>query len=124
MTSKTSSHESDSVRQAEAVEKVKQNKNITLIVYALQAGAFLFGISAIVGVVINYVKRDEVQDTWLASHFKWQIRTFWWSLLGFVIGFLTWFIFIGILIYIVTYVWVIYRVVKGFLRFNSQQVMY
>jgi len=77
-----------------------------------------------VGVVINYVKKDEVSGTWLASHFKWQIRTFWWSLLGFVLGFFLSFIFIGIFVYILTYIWVIYRVVKGFLRFNNQQAMY
>jgi len=94
---------------------VEQNKTLTLVVYALQA---------IVGVVINYVKKPEVQGTWLASHFKWQIRTFWWSFLGFVIGFFLSFIFIGIFVYILTYIWVIYRVVKGFLRFNSQQAMY
>ena len=69
-------------------QAVEQNKTLTLVVYALQAAAFLFGITAIVGVVINYVKKPEVQGTWLASHFKWQIRTFWWSFLGFVIGFI------------------------------------
>ena len=105
-------------------EAVAQNKTLTLVVYGLQAAAFLFGITAIVGVVINYVKKSEVQGTWLESHFKWQIRTFWWSLLGFVIGIFTWFILIGILISILTYAWVVYRVVKGFLRFNSQQAMY
>lgn len=105
-------------------ESVEQNKTITLVVYALQAAAFLFGITAIVGVVINYVKKDGVKGTWLESHFKWQIRTFWWSFLGFVIGFILSFIFIGIFVYILTYIWVIYRVVKGFLRFNSQQAMY
>lgn len=105
-------------------EELEQNKTLTLVVYGLQAAAFFFGITVIVGAVINYVKKEEVKGTWLESHFKWQIRTFWWSLLGFVLGFFTWFIFIGILISLITYIWVIYRVVKGFLRFNSQQAMY
>ena len=105
-------------------ELLEQNKTLTLVVYGLQAASFLLGITAIIGVVINYVKKDEVKGTWLESHFKWQIKTFWLSLIGFVIGFFTWFILIGILIFVATYIWVIYRVVKGFLRFNSKQAMY
>lgn len=102
----------------------KQNKTLTTIIYGLQAAAFLFGITAIVGVVINYVKRDEVVGTWLESHFKWQIRTFWWSFLGFLIGLVTSFIVIGVIIYFITYVWMIYRVVKGSLNLNNKKAMY
>lgn len=101
-----------------------ENKTITLVVYALQTAAFLYGITAIIGVVINYVKREEVAGTLYESHFRWQIRTFWWSLIGFVIGAMTWYIFIGIIIFVITYVWVIYRVVKGFLNLNSKKQMY
>jgi len=103
---------------------LSEYKTLTMIVYALQAAAFLFGITAIIGVIINYVKKDEVAGTWLQSHFKWQIRTFWWSLLGFIIGFITSFILIGFLVYIVTYVWVLYRVIKGFIKFNDKKEMY
>ena len=103
---------------------IEQNKTLTIVIYGLQATSFLFGITAIVGVVINYVKREEVIGTWLESHFKWQIRTFWWGFLGFLIGLITSYIFIGVIIYFITYVWVIYRVVKGFLNFNSQKDMY
>ncbi|NBX41043.1 MAG: hypothetical protein EBR15_06455, partial [Gammaproteobacteria bacterium] len=41
------------------------------------AGSFIFGVPSIAAVILNYVKRSEVRDTWLASHFSWQIRTFW-----------------------------------------------
>ena len=44
-------------------------------------GAFLFGWPSIIAVIINYVKRGDVQGTWLESHFRWQIRTFWFGLL-------------------------------------------
>ena len=57
--------------------------------YALQALAFFVGISAIVAIVLAYVKRDDARGTWLESHFRWQIRTFWFALLGGVIGGIT-----------------------------------
>ncbi len=51
-----------------------------MLVYGLQAASFFFGITAIAAVIINYVKKDDVLNTWLASHFRWQIRTFWFGL--------------------------------------------
>ena len=44
-------------------------------------GAFLTGWPSIIAVILNYVKRGEVRGTWLESHFRWQIRTFWYGLL-------------------------------------------
>ena len=61
-------------------------RNIATAVYALQAAGFLFGITWIVAVIIDYVKRDDARGSWLESHFSWQIRTFWWGLLWGVIG--------------------------------------
>ncbi len=40
-------------------------------------GAFVFGWPSIIAVIINYVKRGDARGTWLESHFRWQIRTFW-----------------------------------------------
>ena len=48
-------------------------------------GAFLTGWPSIIAVILNYVKRREVRDTWLESHFRWQIRTFWFGLLWIVL---------------------------------------
>jgi uncharacterized membrane protein len=42
-------------------------------------GAFVFGLPSIIAVVINYVKREEAKRTFLESHFRWQIRTFWFA---------------------------------------------
>jgi len=44
-------------------------------------GAFLTGWPSIVAVILNYVKRADTRGTWLESHFRWQIRTFWFGLL-------------------------------------------
>jgi len=105
-------------------EKLKSAKTITTVVYALQAVAFLVGITALVAIIINYVKRGDVQGTWLASHFKWQIRTFWYSMLWAVIGFVLLFVFIGYLVLMANVVWVIYRIVKGWLRLVDNKPMY
>ena len=87
-------------------------------------------IAGIVGVIIAYVKRGEAQGTWVASHFDWLIATFWWSLLwdvvALVIGILTFWILglgilLGILILAATSIWVIYRVVRGYLAFKDSQ---
>ena len=45
-------------------------------------GAFLTGWPSIIAVILNYVKRSEAQGSWLESHFRWQIRTFWFGLRG------------------------------------------
>lgn len=98
-----------------------ENKTIAFIVYALQVLALINGITAIVGVVMNYVKLDEVKGTWLESHFRWQIRTFWFGLLWAVIGAITVVFFIGILILIANLIWIIYRIVKGWLCLNDMK---
>ncbi len=87
----------------------------------------LCGLLGIVGLIVAYVKRDDAQGTWVASHLRWLIRTFWFSMLWAVIGWLVLLtlglILIGIPIAIVIWgaaaIWVIYRVVRGYLLFND-----
>ena len=95
--------------------ELEKLKTITTLVYALQALGFLVGITWIVAVVINYVKKEEVQGTWLQSHFRWQIRTFWFGLLWGVIGTLLLVVLIGFAVLFAAAVWIIYRIVKGWL---------
>jgi len=99
-------------------------RNLAVAVYILQAlSFFLGGITGLVGVIINYVKLDDVRNTWIERHFRWQIRTFWIGLLWTVIGIVTtpliigWFILLGISI------WIIYRIVKGALALNEGKVV-
>ncbi len=70
-------------------EKLKSARNVTTLVYALQVASLLVGITFLIGVVVNYVKLNDVRGTWLESHFRWQIRTFWFALLWSVVGFFT-----------------------------------
>jgi uncharacterized membrane protein len=91
-------------------------------------GAFVFGLPSILAVVINYVKRRDVRGTFLESHFRWQIRTFWFALLWIMIGFLLFITLIGIPIAFAVFffagIWVIYRVARGWLALNDLRPMY
>jgi len=97
-----------------------KTRNLAIVVYILQALSFFVGgITGLVGVIINYVKLEDVRNTWVERHFRWQIRTFWIGVLWTVIGIVTtpliigWFILLGISI------WIIYRIVKGALALND-----
>lgn len=101
---------------------VVQNKarNLALIVYILQAVGFITaGLPWIAAIIVNYIKRDEVQGTWVASHFDWQIKTFWVGLIGGIVGGLTLFILIGFVILPLVTLWCLYRVVKGWLAWSD-----
>lgn len=98
-------------------------KTIAQAVYILFALSYFAGITAIVGIIVNYVKRDDAVGTWLESHFVWQRRTFWYGLLWAVIGLATTFILIGFAILFANFCWIIYRVVKGWLNLNDSRPM-
>ena len=104
--------------------KLKELKTLTMVVYVLQAIGFFNGLTWIVGVVINYVKKDDVAGTGLESHFRWQIRTFWFGLLWGAIGWLLVFVVVGFAVLAADGVWIIYRIVKGALDLNDGKPMY
>lgn len=82
------------------------------VVYILYLVAIAVGLTAFIGVVMAYVKRANA-DPVLASHYTWQIRTFWIGLLGSVVGSVTLAIGIGFLILLIVLVWWVVRCVKG-----------
>jgi uncharacterized membrane protein len=103
-------------------EQLASLKTLTMVVYALQVLSVFVGITAIVGVIINYVKREDAAGTLYESHFDWQIRTFWWGLVWSVLGFVLLFAFgLGLLVWFVAGIWALYRVIKGFLKLNDNQ---
>jgi uncharacterized membrane protein len=84
---------------------------------ATVAGGFVFGLPSLCAVLLNYLKRGDVNGTWLESHFRWQIRTFWFTLAWlFVYGLLI-ITIIGIplawILIAVLGLWVGYRVIRG-----------
>jgi uncharacterized membrane protein len=95
---------------------------------ATVVGSFLFGWPSIIAVIINYVKRGEARGTWLESHFTWQIRTFWFSMLWALIilgtGFLLAIVLVGFAIWIIGLfvlgIWAIYRIARGWMRLQDR----
>lgn len=100
------------------------NRSITQVIYALYAASLISGVTAIIAIVLNYVKRDDVVNTVWESHFRWQIRTFWASLLWCLLGWATVWVVIGFVIWGVAFVWFVYRIAKGWLRLTEGKPMY
>ncbi|MGH9200699.1 MAG: DUF4870 family protein [Vicinamibacterales bacterium] len=97
---------------------------------ATVVGAFLTGWPSIIAVILNYVKRSETRGSWLESHFRWQIRTFWFGLLWIAICviFIIATLGIGILIAWLPMglvgLWFIYRIIRGWMALNDSRPMY
>jgi len=97
---------------------------------ATVVGAFLTGWPSIIAVILNYIKRSEARGTWLESHFRWQIRTFWFGLLWialcvafiiatFGIGLLFMWLPIGLVGF-----WFVYRIIRGWVTLSDRRPMY
>ena len=97
---------------------------------ATVVGAFLTGWPSIIAVVLNYVKRGDTRGSWLESHFRWQIRTFWFGLLwvSLCLLFVIFTFGIGMLVawlpLLFVSVWFVYRIVRGWLALNARRPMY
>jgi uncharacterized membrane protein len=90
-------------------------------------GSFVFGIPSIIAVIMNYARQSDARGTFLDAHFRWQIRTFWFALLWAIViwavslplmliavGFFT--LWAG---YVALGIWVIYRVLRGWLALRD-----
>lgn len=102
----------------------------TAAVVALVSSGFhfvapLMGLIGIAGLIVAYVKQDDARNTWVASHFTWLIRTFWFSFLWGVVGMVFAVTVIGLVVAIpiwaVASIWVIYRVIRGYLLFKDSR---
>lgn len=102
-------------------ETLRSNKTLTWAIYGLYAASFLIGITWLVAIILNYVKRGDVAGTYLESHFNWQIRTFWISLIVGLIGMVLMLVLIGWFVLLADAVWVIYRLVMGALKLSESK---
>lgn len=133
------------------IERVEQPVDPALvtythIIYALHAvsavigltsgvtvvGSFIFGLPSIVAVIMNYAYRWRVRSTFLESHFRWQIRTFWFALLMAVI---VWTVSLPLIFAIIGFatlwlglvmisLWLIYRIARGWIALRDGRSMY
>ena len=115
--------------------------HITYLLYVLSY--FTAGLLWIVPISMNYAKRREADGTWLATHFDWQIKTFWYSIVWFVVGvgIITFALgsfgvsiladsgniaigsvllaSLGFIIMGVTFIWHLYRIVRGWIALTD-----
>ena len=99
-------------------------KKYAFSVYILQALSFVLVITSVIGLVINYLKEDEVRGSWLESHFRWQKSTFWYGLLWTVLGFISLPILVGYLVLPAVSLWLIYRIARGWIFLVDGKEMY
>jgi len=112
---------SESTKQTDA-EKMASLKTLTGIVYLCQVLAFGFaGLTLLIGVVINFMKRDEVKGTWLESHFEWQINTVWITLAGFAVAGFLMFSGIGYFLLLPIVLLLMYRIVIGWMAWTAEK---
>jgi uncharacterized membrane protein len=98
-----------------------------LIGTATIVGAFLTGWPSIIAVILNYAKRADVRGTYLETHFSWQIRTFWYALFWVLVGLGLFATIVGIpislMIFIGISLWILYRIVRGWLALLERKPM-
>lgn len=132
----------DMMDKAEEQRLVNYN-HITYLLYLVSY--FTAGLLWIVPIILNYLKRNDAKGTWLASHFTWQIHTFWYSIIGCVIGIAVMFfsagslgisaftesqnlavssflIFgMGALLFLLSILWHLYRIVRGWIALTNRE---
>lgn len=97
-------------------ERLRNLRTFTHVLYALYALYWLTGgLTGLVAIILDYIKRGDAAGTPYEDHFTWQIRTFWWAVLGHLIGFATIWIGVGFLILAAVSIWTLYRIIKGWL---------
>lgn len=125
-----------------AREPLPSTLTVANLVYALHAfaivvglgasatviGSFVGSVPSIAAVILNYAKRSDARGTWLESHYRWQIRTFWYALLWFAFGWILLLTLVGIPFAVAVFggltVWLIYRIARGWLRLRDRREMY
>lgn len=105
----------------ESQKRESKAYNLTILVYLLQALHPLFGITAVIGMLVNHTQIQHVQGSVYHSHFKWQIVTFWLGLIAYVLGFYSWLHF-GLWLFIPLVSAIIgLRIVRGFWQLMARQ---
>lgn len=99
-------------------------KKLAMIVYALQATSLFTGsLTLFAGAIINYVRMEDVKGSWIESHFRWQTKTFWYSLVWMVIGGVSVIFLVGWAILLAVSIWLVYRLVKGWVYLSENRAM-
>ena len=109
--------------------KLQSLKDLAWWLYVFHAISLVFslGLFSWIPLIISYLKREDAAGTFVYSHHTWQIRSFWWYLVWFTVGWIFIFTFIGIVVGVpilcVAWVWKAYRLIKGIVTLNDNQPM-
>ncbi len=95
---------------------------------ATVVGSFVVSIPSIAAVILNYARRGDARGTWLESHYRWQIRTFWFAIVWVILAGVLFITLVGIPIavgiLVAVTLWLVYRIGRGWLRLRDRRPMY
>ena len=97
--------------------------NRPLIVAVLYLASFVTGITGLVGVVLAHMWQGDARGDWTASHFTYQIRTFWVAFLASIVAALLTIVFIGFLLFPLIAIWFGVRSVLSLMRASNKEPM-
>lgn len=116
----------DLARTRDEIQERENLRLVTHIMYALHTASwFSAGIFSVIALIINYIKRPDVPDEFFRSHFRWQARSFWFTLLWLALSsplFLL-FVFPGVAAWTVIGLWYLYRYIRGWWTFYENRPM-
>ncbi len=92
--------------------RLQDDKSLPVVVYALQIAGAVTGIAGVVAVILAYINRKGAPE-WLASHYEFQIRTFWLSLLFWIAAAVLTSVGIGVVLFVAVGLWVVVRAIIG-----------
>lgn len=113
-------------RSPDPGQEVRKLTTLTHIMYALHVASFISaGFFSVIAIVLNYVRRDDLPDAFFRSHFRWQARTFWFTLLWLALTSWMWLLLVvpGYVAWTVIGVWYLYRFIRGWWAFSERRSM-
>ena len=101
---------------------------IGLTTFHTVVGSFVWGLPSIIAVIMNYARRSATHGTYLESHFRWQLRTFWYAVLWACVSGLVLITIIGLFLglagFLALAIWIIYRLARGWLALRDRKPLY
>lgn len=110
-------------------EATEGNKAWLWWLYLMHGASLAFSLGALsfIPLILNYIKRDDTEGSFLRSHHSWQIRSFWWYVVWVCVGGLLFATIVGIpiafMVWFAAWVWKAYRLIRGFLDLNKNKPM-
>ncbi len=102
---------------------LEKDKNYMLVTYLAFAGGIFIPLLPIVGVILAYIKRNDVRGSVYYDHLTYLIRTFWGFVAGVLLGSILLVIAIGKLILLAVWIWFLFRIIYGFIKLLDRQTV-